>query len=304
VTPAAASVIGSGALASLVGARMARAGVRITLLGTWSEALAVVDRHGVTVEDETGRWHASVCAMRLGTVVAPAALVMVLVKSQQTAAIASAAAVAVAPQGVILTLQNGLGNSEQLAAAAGAERVLTGIALLGATSLAAGVVRDGGGRQLVLAAHPRQTVAAEMLSAAGFDVGVVPDIAPTQWLKLAANCAINPLTALNGVRNGALLEDAELRATLRAAALEVGRVAEAAGVRLTADPAEEALRLARVTAANCSSMLADVRRGAPTEIEALNGAIVRLAEQHGIAVPVNRRLLAQVRALSAAHQPC
>jgi 2-dehydropantoate 2-reductase len=86
---------------------------------------------------------------------------------------------------------------------------------------------------------------------------------------------------------------------LEAAAREVGAVAAALGIRLARDAAEIAVAVARRTAINRSSMLQDVERGAPTEIEALNGAVVREAERLGVAVPVNRHLLAEIRRLSA-----
>jgi 2-dehydropantoate 2-reductase len=240
----------------------------------------------------------------LGTELAPSALVLVLVKSHRTAAIAQAAAVSALPEGVIVTLQNGLGNRERLADAAGSERVAAGVAYLGATSLAPGEVRAGGGARVVIEAHPRAQGAVEALSVAGFVVERVADMAPAIWLKLATNCAINPLSALTGAVNGALPEDPERCATLRAAALEVGTVAARLGVRLEQDPAEAVVELARATAHNRSSMLADVARGAPTEIEALNGAVLRIAEQLGLDLPVNRRLVEAMRALPPAMCPC
>jgi 2-dehydropantoate 2-reductase len=119
------------------------------------------------------------------------------------------------------------------------------------------------------------------------------------WLKLAANCAINPLSALLRVPNGRLIEDAAARATLAAVAREVGAVAAALGIRLADDPAAAAEEVARLTAHNRSSMLQDVERGVATEIDVLNGAVVREAERLGVAVPENRRLLAAVHALEA-----
>jgi len=299
MTAANATLVGTGALASFIGARLARAGGAVTLVGTWREAIDTIAARGITVEDESGQWTALACAVGADEPIAPAALVIVLVKSGQTAAVAPMAARLARRDGVVLTLQNGLGNRESLAAAAGEDRVLLGVAFLGATGLGPGAVRDGGGSRIIVEDGPRADLAVDALRAAGFSVETAADIRPAQWSKLAANCAINPLSALKRVRNDALLEDAETRATIEQAAREVGQVAAAAGIRLPRDAAAGALETARAVAQNRSSMLQDVERHAATEIEALNGAVVREAERLGVDVPVNRRLLEAIRALRA-----
>jgi 2-dehydropantoate 2-reductase len=140
---------------------------------------------------------------------------------------------------------------------------------------------------------------AAMLQRAGIAVRRVPDIEPELWKKLAVNCAINPLTALRGVPNGALLEDPDTRALMVAAASEVAAVAAARGL-LIEDAAGAALEVAGATAGNRSSMLQGMERAAPTEIDALCGAVVREARKLGVAVPVNERLWREVRAREAA----
>jgi 2-dehydropantoate 2-reductase len=118
------------------------------------------------------------------------------------------------------------------------------------------------------------------------------------WGKLAINAAINPLTALLGVENGALLERPAARVLLRELACETAAVAAALGIRLPqADPAAAAESVAQKTAANRSSMLQDIERGAPTEIDAICGAIVRAGEQAGVPTPVNRTIWRLVKAV-------
>jgi 2-dehydropantoate 2-reductase len=293
------TLFGTGALATWLGARLASSSSAVTLVGTWREALDVIARRGLTI---LGTPEAEPVAARSAHVhddLDPAPLVLVLVKSQRTAAVAAAVARATSPTGLVLSLQNGLGNREALAAAAGAERVALGVAFLGATLVGPGAVRPGGGSRIVIERHARGDLARRVLCAAGFDVEVTDDIRPALWSKLAVNCALNPLTALRRVPNGALIEEAESRALVEAAACEVGAVAKALGIDLGADPAELAVEVARATATNRSSMLQDVDRGVPTEIEALNGALVREAERVGVATPVNRRLLDEVRRLEA-----
>ncbi len=139
----------------------------------------------------------------------------------------------------------------------------------------------------------------DILVAAGIDAAATDDIAPTVWRKLAVNCAINPLTAYLGVPNGRLLDDPQTIALLHAAAAEVAAVAAALGIPLDADVAALAEAVAARTAANRSSMLQDTDRGAPTEIDAINGAVVRAGEAVGVETPVNTALWQAIVSLTA-----
>jgi 2-dehydropantoate 2-reductase len=281
-------------MASLFGARLLRfGGAAVTLTGSWPEALSSIAIHGIRVEDPSGIWSARPEVVPLDSSQAPADVVLVLVKSHQTAHVAGAVARALSPTGHAVTLQNGLGNREVLLRAAGPGRVSVGVATVGATLLGAGQVRATAGSVILGTGQspaPSLLVLARLLSASGFETTLEADVDRAVWRKLAVNCAINPLSALAGCPNGGLLEAPELRATLVAAAREVGAVAAAKGIDLGADPAELALAVAQKTAANRSSMLQDVCRGAPTEIEALNGAVVREARAAGVLVPVNESL--------------
>jgi 2-dehydropantoate 2-reductase len=141
---------------------------------------------------------------------------------------------------------------------------------------------------------------ARALSATGTPSRAVDDIRVHVWRKLVGNAAVNALTALHRVPNGALLERHDLRADFEATAREAGAVARASGIDLGADPVALAQALVRATAANRSSMLQDAERGAPTEIEALNGAISRTGQTLGVPTPVNDALWRAVRQLHSA----
>jgi 2-dehydropantoate 2-reductase len=268
-------------------------GAAVTLIGTWPEALAAMASHGIRVDDPSGPWSARPEVAALDAPHASADLVLVLVKSHQTARVASAVARALTPTGHVVTLQNGLGNREMLLRATGPGRVSIGVATLGATLLGPGHVRATDGAVVLGGGQPPPPGIlrlADLLTASGFETSLEVDIDRAVWRKLAVNCAINPLSALAGCPNGGLLEAPELRETLIVAAREVGAVAAAKGIDLGADPAELALAVAQKTAGNRSSMLQDVSRGAPTEIEALNGAVVREARAALVSVPVNESL--------------
>jgi 2-dehydropantoate 2-reductase len=291
-------VLGTGALACYLGGRLARAGgAAVTLAGTWEAGLRALEQDGVTVEEDGATWRTRVRALPLGEVKGAADVVLVLVKSPRTAAVAPVAARAARAGGLVVTLQNGWGNREILAAAHG-DRVAAGTVVAGATLLGPGRVRAFAGEVLLGVPPAAAEGFAALLRASGLPAETTPDIDRHLWRKLAANCAINPLTALLQVPNGALLEDPRTKARLMAAAREVGAVSAARGLDLGADAGRLAVEVAERTAANRSSMLQDVSRGAPTEIDALCGAVSSEGRRLGVPTPVNDELLAAVRALS------
>ncbi len=292
-------VVGTGALACLFGARLAGAGARVTMLGTWREGLEALGAGGVRMVGGDGSERAyPVRATADPADCAGARLALVLIKSWQTERAARQLAACLAADGLALTLQNGLGNREKLAEALGAERVALGVTTTGATLLGPGRARPGGEGTVSLGEHPRLGPLAGWLERAGFAVEVSTEADDLLWSKLVINAAINPLTALLRVPNGELLARPTATRLMDEAAREAALVAAALGRRLTlADPAAAAQAVAQRTAVNHSSMFQDVLRGAPTEIDAICGAIVAAAEEHGIPTPVNRTLWLLVKAL-------
>lgn len=294
-------IVGTGALASLFGARLAAAGVHVTMLGSWPDGLAALRQRGVRLVEADG-------AQRVWPVRAVAdpaecrgiSYALVLVKAWQTGRAAQQLAACLAADGMALTLQNGWGNRETLEQALGPQRVALGITTLGATLLAPGVVRAGGQGPVTLGSHPRLQPLAGLLAAAGFEVRLAEDVAGLAWGKLVINAAINPLTALLRVPNGDLLERPEARELMGLAANEAAAVGLSQGLRLPfADPVAAAEDVACRTAANHSSMFQDVQRGRPTEIDAICGAVVQAGQRVGIVTPVNRTLWLLVKAAGA-----
>jgi 2-dehydropantoate 2-reductase len=298
------TIFGTGAMGCLLGARLARAGARVTLVGTWREALAAIGRHGIRVEDGSRAWSIAVATARIAQPIDPAPIVLVLVKSHQTRAVAPYAARAVTADGIVVTLQNGLGNREILEGAAGASRVAAGVVTAGATLLGAGHVSSHPGA-ISLGNRPSAPALgqlAALLADAGFETELRADLERLVWRKLAVNCAINPLSAVRALPNGALLARSEDRELLAAAAREVQQVAAARGVDLGTDAAELARGVARRTGGNRSSMLQDVERGAPTEIDALNGAVIREGRRLGVPTPVNEWLCLELARVTTARR--
>jgi 2-dehydropantoate 2-reductase len=295
-------VLGTGALGCYVSARLFRANVSVTMAGTWPEALAAIGERGVFVTEGGTTWNARVPVAALRGPLPPADIVLVLVKAFQTERVASHAARALAEAGVAVSLQNGWGNREVLEEAAPG-RVLAGITFAGVRVLEPGRVLGSAGRLLVESRQEHEAKVAALgqaLTAAGIPVETTTTIDAHLWSKLAVNCAINPLTALRGIVNGALLQGDVLRESVRLVAREVGAVAAARGLVLPRDPATLALETAAATAENRSSMLQDLDRGAPTEIDALSGAVVREGRRLGVPTPLNERLWQDVLAATTA----
>jgi 2-dehydropantoate 2-reductase len=287
-------------MACLFGARLSSV-VQVTLLGTWPEGVAALQRSGILLEagGMESRHPVRVTTDPLDCRGAPFALV--LVKSWQTARTAGMLAECLAPDGIALTLQNGLGNLETLRASLGPERSALGVTTMGATLLGPGHVRVGGNGPTYVARHPRLESWLALLRQAGFEIEVEDNLAAVQWGKLAVNAGINPLTALLRVANGALVEDEQACSLMKDAAREAALVAGALGIRLPyRDAAVQAEEVARRTAGNRSSMLQDIARGAPTEIDAINGAVADAGERLRVPVVVNRTLWRLVRAAVAA----
>jgi 2-dehydropantoate 2-reductase len=293
-------IVGTGALANLFGARLAGSGKQVTLLGTWQAGLSALQAHGVRVQDgETTRKYPVRAASSLEGL-SDVRLALVLVKSWQTPRAAKQLARVLSPNGVALTLQNGLGNGEVLAEQLGADRVAQGVTTTGATLLAPGRVRPGGEGTISLGMHPRVGACADLLQGAGFDVEMIQDLQTVQWKKLLVNAAINPLTALLNVPNGRLLEKEQTRRLIALIVLEVQKVAVQKGIPFGFEnPVQLVEDVARKTASNISSMLQDRRRGAPTEIDAICGAVVRAGKEVQVPTPINQTLLYLMQSLIA-----
>jgi 2-dehydropantoate 2-reductase len=307
-------IIGAGALGSLIGFYLS-SHADVWLLSRRQEQIDAINRHGLRREldgvEATRRPHAAADPVTIGA----CDLVLVLVKSHQTAWAAEQARHLVRAENrglriesdtpalspVIVTLQNGLGNRELLAATLGEARVGQGVTALGATLLEPGRVRHAGLGATVFGAAPdRRAMAelAELFCACGMPAELNDDLDALVWSKLVVSAGINALTALLRVPNGELAHNPQARALLASTVAEAAAVALARGTALAYDdPLAHTLAIAQATGANHSSMLQDVLRGSPTEIDAINGAVAREGLRLGVPTPVNSMLASLVRAL-------
>lgn len=229
---------------------------------------------------------------------------IVCVKTPGTAWAAEVAQHIVGRDGVLLTIQNGLGNYETLTAAIGEGRVAVGVIYVGARLDAGGLWATGPGKVELgrpSRAGPRRALEAlaARLAEGGMTVSVVDDAWASVWRKVAVNAAMNPVTALFGYTNDALLADPAASRVADGLAAEVARVATATGVPIADDEAPRLWRdIAILTGPNRSSMLQDVQAGRPTEVDAINGAVHREGERRGVAAPLNQAVTVLVSALA------
>jgi len=286
-------------MACLFAARLSAAGVPFTMLGSWPEGVQTLQSNGVRLSEADGNETVfPVQVTRRARDVEGVRYALVLVKSWQTERAARQLNECLSPEGVVLTLQNGIGNREILAKELGAQRVALGVTTLGANLMGPGHVRPAGEGVTTLSAHPRLAPLADLLRSAGFLIEYSPDANALLWGKLVINAAINPITALLGVPNGDLLHRPTARALVSAVAREAAAVAVAQGIALPfPDPVVAVESIARRTSTNISSMLQDVLRGAPTEIDAISGAIVQAGTQTGVPTPINRTLWQLIKGL-------
>ncbi len=286
------AVVGIGAMGCLFGAKLSQV-AEVTLVGNWPAQLTALREHGLRLIQPDGRSHTiHLPATNNPQTAAPADLALILVKSHQTQQAAQTAQQLLAANGVALTLQNGLGNLEQLTAVLGQNRASLGITSEGAALVEPGVVRHAGAGHTYIAdsqetAVPAQEIVA-LFQAAGFQTSLAANTAGLVWGKLAINAGINPLTAVLQVPNGFLAENETARRLMQQAAEEVAQVAQAQSIQLPfADVAEQALAVAQATATNHSSMRQDLANGRPTEIESICGAVVAYGRRFGVPTPVN-----------------
>lgn len=287
------AVIGPGALGCLFAARFAHAGFSVCLVDYDAERACLLDRQGIYVDQEGG----AIAARPQVSVQPPdaPALTLMLTKAHATSL------AAIPPEGPVLTLQNGLGNAEILARRCGKDRVYAGATSEAVTWLAPGRVRHAARGKTVFGTwgDGDSTPILKLLQQAGFDAALTTVPEQVVWEKAAVNAAINPLTALFNVRNGALLQNPQCREVMACLVAETRAVAQSQGMSLPKDMYDRVEHICAATRENCSSMLQDIHHGKQTEIEAISGEIMRRGEAGAVPVPCTRMIYRLIRALES-----
>ena len=301
--------VGVGALGSYFGGALAEAGHDVTLLIRNKAHRDAIRADGLIL-------HRDGVEARIDPVVVDtetagdagiADIVIVFTKTGATKAALQAATPVIGPDTRLVTVQNGLGNAEALAAFVPMDQVIYGTTMAPGDMVAPGVVSTHGSHVTQFRAAGENPVTgrmandlAAMLSAAGIDTRVNSDVDRVIWAKVAFNCAMNSLCALLDTSPGPLLDSGEMKALVTATIMEGCDVAAAVGVEVDRDGVRRTLDMVhREHREHVPSMLVDFRNRQPTEIASLNGAVVALGARHGVPTPRNETLLALVRAREA-----
>ncbi|MDI4646573.1 ketopantoate reductase family protein [Cohnella hashimotonis] len=309
-------IIGGGAIGLLLAGRLAASGVRVcvrTRTRAQADELAAL---GVTVQSSLGEAdvRADVDAAALDDEGAgPVSDTLLAVKQTAlTPAFLYRLGTVLPPGASVTAFCNGIGHTDLLAAHLPGRSLFAAVTTEGALRVGTTTVRHTGRGEIRLGPAPLfEPVSADitagdinvvaplasMLKQAGFSATLSNDMAQRMLRKLLGNAVVNPLTSLLRVRNGELVRTPERIALMRTLFDETLSVLEALGLERTEGLWEELLDLCARTAANRSSMLQDVLAGRPTEIGAINGAVTRLAAQHGADAPYNESLVALVSAM-------
>ncbi|PVZ20448.1 MULTISPECIES: ketopantoate reductase family protein [unclassified Pseudomonas] len=301
-------ILGAGALGSTFAAWLSEAGHTTWLLNRPNAHIEAVGRQGLHVEDGNGSRVVQVLAATDAQAIGEVDLVIVLVKSFATLEAIESALALIGPQTVVMSLQNGLGHEDLLADVVGRDKVLAGKTYVGGVLLAPGSIRSGvPGKQTLIGEldgriTPRAQAIAEAFNAAGLATTVSDNILGVMWDKLLVNVATGALTGITMLTYGQLYDEPVLRDTALQAVGEAIGVARAAGVRLSLKHPESAWNLAGegLPPSFKTSMLQSLQKGSITEIDFINGAVVRLGQRHGIPTPVNATLVACIKGIERA----
>lgn len=298
-------ILGAGALGSAIGGTLAEAGHDVTLVNRNPAHVDAIRNRGLLL-----RSNGADRAIRLAAVtntggMAPVDLVLVLVKSLDTETAMQAARAIVGPETLVVSLQNGLGQEDVLAGIVGRRQVLAGKTYAGGVMLAPGHVMAGVvGKETIIGeldggVSPRAMKLAQTLTAAGLETIASPDIRAAMWDKLLVNVATGALAAITGLTYGDLYAVPEIEETAIAAVAEAMTVASALGITLSTPAPQDAWRKASagLPAEFKTSMLQSLEKGARTEVDFINGSVVRAGKQIGVPTPVNATLVALVKGI-------
>lgn len=291
------AVMGAGAVGCYYGGMLARAGHDVTLIARAQHAEAV-RRSGLRLQATTFDARIPVRASDEPSAARGAKLVLFSVKSPDTERAGAALAPHLEPDAVLLSLQNGVDNAERLAATLGRD-VIPAVVYVATEMAGPGHVRHHGRGELVIGPSAASARIAAAFGAAGVPVEVSDNVIGALWAKLIVNCAYNALSAITQLPYGRLVAGDGVPAVMRDVVDECLAVARAAGVNVPGDMRQAVPRIAETMPAQFSSTAQDLARGKPTEIDHLNGLVVRKGRALGVPTPANRLLVALVKLLQA-----
>jgi 2-dehydropantoate 2-reductase len=299
------AILGAGALGCAIGAALTEGGHETWLLDRSPTHVEAMRRDGLQVDDDAGSRRVKVRAATQAAEIGAVELVVVLVKSFHTDAAMRGALALIGPETLVLSLQNGLGHEDVLADVVGRERVLAGKTYVGGVLRGPGHIESGVKGKATYIGEldgritSRVQAIADAFNTAGLLTTVSDNIVGTMWDKLLINVATGALTGITSLTYGQLYDEPLLKATALAAVSEAMAAARAAGVALSMADPEQAWTLAAegLPPTFKTSMLQSLEKGSVTEIDFINGSVVRWGKRLGVPTPVNATLVACIKGI-------
>jgi 2-dehydropantoate 2-reductase len=300
--------MGAGAVGCYYGAMLARAGHEVVLIGRRSHVEAV-NAKGLRLETKTFDEHVPLAASTEPGAVRGADLVLFCVKSTDTEAAAAQIAPHLAPGALVLTLQNGVDNDARVRSVLPSHDVAAAVVYVATEMAGPGHVRHNGRGELVIGSSRRGEEVARHLEAAGVPTQISGNVRGALWAKLILNCAYNALSAITQLPYGVLVQGTGITGTsdvvrdvIRDVVAECLAVAKAEGVEVAGDTEAAVRAIAQTMPSQYSSTAQDLARGKLSEIDHLNGLVVRRGEALGVPTPANRVLFVLVKLLEGKQQ--
>ena len=301
------AVVGAGAMGCLFGGLLAEGGLDVTLIDVWQEHVDRINREGLRIVGYGGDRTIPVRATTDPSGLEAVDVLFVQCKAPYTKEAVRRVLHLLREDSVAISFQNGLGNEENIGAVIGMKRVLGGVTAQGAAVEGPGAVRNFGDLPTHIGEMPgglseRSQRIAAALDRAGLQTTASSDIRQAIWKKLLANIAVSPTSAIANMTIKQVFAVPELKETAFEALDEAAVIARAEGVDLDLAETHEVIdQIAgpEGTGDNKSSLCVDILNRRPCEVDVISGAVVRLGQQHGIPTPVNKTLVAAVKALES-----
>lgn len=295
------AIMGAGAVGCYYGGMLARAGNDVVLIGRQPHVDAI-NRQGLFMDTQTFQEHVAIRASTDASAVRGAQLVLCCVKSTDTPAAATAMAPHLAPEALVLSLQNGMDNAERLQARL-PQKVAPAVVYVATEMAGPGHVRHHGRGELVVGPSTLTDEQARQLTDASIPVLVSDNVPGALWSKLILNCAYNALSAITQKPYGALWQDEGVQSVMGDVVAECLAVARAEGIEVPVSTWDAIVRIAETMPGQVSSTAQDMARHKPSEIDHLNGYVVRRGAAHGVPTPVNRALHTLVKLMESRPAP-
>ena len=301
------TIIGPGAVGLLFGAHLIQAKGNVRFLDRNSKRSQKLKKDGITIESASGSRKLNIDITTEPKNIGISDLIILAVKSYDTEEAVKHAMPLLGDNTQVLTLQNGIGNIQILEEAVGEDRVIGGITSQGANISKWGHVIHAGRGETIIGKKSKKVLGpirdvARILNKAGFPTKISKDINAVIWSKLIINVGINALTAITRLNNGRILEFDGTRDIMKKAVSEAVKVAKRKRIKIGYDdPVQKVESVCKATSKNISSMLQDVLNKRKTEIDFINGAIVRQGANYNISTLTNEILTSQIKTIETSY---